>query len=119
MTANQLNEAVLRQLDELVDEFELLRKRSQHDDCSDVIYEPKAFEIATRAYAAIERVSGARSPYCRRAEEIRQEKAYEQLKVLRLVGVVSSLRADLKAGYLSTIEEMIHGEMFGDFLEMV
>lgn len=78
----------------------------------------KAVEIATRAYAAIGRISGGSSAYSRRADEIRSEKTYEQEKVLRVTGVLQSLSADLKAGYLRSLEELVRGELFGDFLEM-
>ena len=36
----------------------------------------------------------------------------------KIVGVVTALQADLKAGYLKTVPELIHGEIFGDFLGM-
>lgn len=111
-------EVLAKQLDELVAEVLDFRTNSSHDDCSDVMSETKAVEIATRAYAAIERIGGRNSPYHVRAEEIRTENSYEQLKVLRLIGVMQSLSADLKAGYLKSLEELIHGELFGDFLEM-
>src|SRR5713101_5827978 len=117
-TRTMLIDEVGKQLDDLVSEVSQFRTRSAHDDCSDVMSETKAVEIATRAYAAIERIAGTKSPYHVRAEEIRGEKAYEQLKVMRLVGVLQSLSADLKAGYLRSVEELIHGELFGDFLEM-
>ena len=107
-----------KQLDDLVSAVSQFRGRSAHDDCSDVMSETKAVEIATRAYAAIDRIAAKNSPYHVRAEEIRGEQAYEQLKVMRLVGVLQSLSADLKAGYLRSVEELIHGELFGDFLEM-
>jgi hypothetical protein len=107
-----------KQLDDLVSEVSEFRSRSAHDDCSDVMSETKAVEISTRASAAIERIAGRKSPYHVRAEDIRAERAYEQLKVMRLVGVLQSLSADLKAGYLRSVEELIHGELFGDFLEM-
>jgi hypothetical protein len=106
------------QLESLVKEFAEFRARSEHDDCSDVMSETKAVELATRAYAAIERVTGKNSIYSRRAEEIRTKNAYEQLKVMRLVGVLQSLSADLTAGYLRSLEELVHGELFGDFLDM-
>ncbi len=110
--------AATKQLEDLVAEVAAFRAKSQHDDCSDVMSETKAVEIATRAYAAIQRVGGKGSPYETRAEEIRNQNAYEQKKVLRLVGVLQSLSADLNAGYLRSLEELIHGELFGDFLEM-
>lgn len=111
-------ETLIKQLDELTNEVSQLRAKSAHDDCSDVMSETKAVEIATRGYAAIERIAGKDSRYYVRAEQIREDQAYEQLKVLRLVGVLQSLSADLKAGYLRSVEELIHGELFGDFLEM-
>ena len=114
MIANLFSE----QLESLVKEFAEFRARSEHDDCSDVMSETKAVELATRAYAAIERVTGKNSIYSRRAEEIRTKNAYEQLKVMRLVGVLQSLSADLTAGYLRSLEELVHGELFGDFLDM-
>ena len=35
-----------------------------------------------------------------------------------LVGILQALSLDLKAGHLRSVEELIHGELFGDFLEM-
>ncbi len=111
-------ENLTKQLDGLISEWSDFRSRSGHDDCSDVMSETKAIEIATRACAAIERIGGKHSAYHVSAEEIRSDQVYWQLKVLRVVGVLQSLSADLKAGYLRTLEELIHGEVFGDFLEM-
>jgi len=34
------------------------------------------------------------------------------------IGAVEALRADYDRGFLSSISEMIHGELFADFLEM-
>ncbi len=116
--AQDLTDALAQQLDDLIAEFTSFRERSKHDDCSDVMSEEAAVAIGTRAHAAIERISGKNSVYTRRAEEILSEKAYEQLKVKRLVGVVDSLSHDLKAGYLKSCEELIHGEVFADFLDM-
>lgn len=107
-----------KQLDDLVSEVSQFRGRSAYDDCSDVMSDTKAVEIATRALAAIERIAGRNSPYHIRAEEIRCQQAYEQQRVICLIGVLQSLSADLKAGYLRSVEVMIHGELFGDLLEM-
>jgi len=106
------------QLDTIVAEYEDARCRSQHDDASDVISNTKAVEMVTRARAAIERVGGRTSAYAREAEAIVPTKAHEWAKLWRLVGVAQSLSHDLKAGYLSSLEELVHGEVFGDFLEM-
>ena len=118
MSSASTSAVFIQQLDGLVAEVGQFQARSAPDDCSDVMSEPKAVEIATRAYAAIERVSGKSSMYSRRAEEIRKSNVYEQLKVIRVTGVLSSLSADLKAGHLKSLEELIYGEVFADFLEM-
>ncbi len=44
--------------------------------------------------------------------------AYLSTKVLTLVGVVEALKADIEAGYLDTLRELLHSELFADFLEM-
>lgn len=113
-----VNQVLVRPLDELITEFEQFRARSQHDDCSDVIDATKAVEMITRSRAAIERLTGRKSPYQRQADEILAGKAYEQFKLVRLTGVLRSLKADINAGYLKTFEELIHADLFADFLEM-
>ncbi len=107
-----------RPLDELAAEVERLCANAQHNDCSDRIDAAKATEILTRARAAIERLSGGLTSYRDQAKQIFDMQAYEQYKLLRVIGVVRSLSADIKAGYLRTIEELIHGELFADFLDM-
>ncbi len=118
MAPSPTNSAFIQQLDGLVNEISQLQARSRHDDCTDVMPESKAYEIATRAYTAIERVSGKASHYTCRADMIMESGAYEQLKVMRILGVLRSLSADLMAGHLQSLEELIHGAVFADFLEM-
>jgi len=118
MAPSPTNSAFIQQLDGLVNEISQLQARSRHDDCTDVMPESKAYEIATRAYTAIERVSGKASLYTCRADMIMESGAYEQLKVMRILGVLRSLSADLMAGHLQSLEELIHGAVFADFLEM-
>ena len=35
-----------------------------------------------------------------------------------LLGILKALRADYAAGYMTTVEELIHADLFSDFLEM-
>ncbi|MDY0341464.1 MAG: hypothetical protein RBS17_09685 [Coriobacteriia bacterium] len=72
----------------------------------------------TRARAVIERVAGSASPYGEQCTDILSENATEAYKANRLVGVLHSLRADVDGGYLETVAQLIHGEVFSDFLEM-
>jgi len=118
MAPSTITAAFVQQLDDLVNEIGQFPARSPHDDCSDVMPESKAVEIATRAFAAIERVSGKSSVYARQADKIRESGTYKQREVMLLMGVLRSLSVDLKAGHLQSLEELIHGEVFADLLEM-
>jgi len=72
--------------------------------------------IATRLKAAILRLSPPGGEYAHRAakfDEARPGYAAEHLN-----GVLLALRADLAAGYVQGLAELLHAEVFSDFLEM-
>lgn len=106
------------QLDRLVSEYYEFRRRSKYDDASDVISNTKVREMKTRAMAAIERVGWRKSVYYEQAQSIIAETDHDYIHLYKLIGVLESLSADIKAGYLQSVAELIHGEIFGDFLEM-
>jgi len=69
--------------------------------------------------AAVERVAGRASVYFQKVSTPRDKK--DQLGwdyLAAQIGVVKSLLHDIRSGYLKSFEELIHGELFGDFLEM-
>jgi hypothetical protein len=80
-------------------------------------------KMQTRCLAAIERATGRESIYYEQAKFIIDTKnidtkddAWKQLT--NLVGVTQSLLYNIRAGYMKTLEELVHGEMFCNFLEM-
>jgi hypothetical protein len=80
-------------------------------------------KMQTRCLAAIERATGRESIYYEQAKSIIDTKnidtkddAWKQLT--NLVGVTQTLLYNIRAGYIKTLEELVHGEMFCDFLEM-
>jgi len=113
----KIPDQAIAQLDEVLQEFKELRARSKHDDLSD---HPAGVVVRfiTRARAVVLRVAGNPSGYVDQCEEILRDKGYPGFKAKHLVGVVDSLRADAAAGYLESQRELIHGELFADFLEM-
>jgi hypothetical protein len=114
----RLDAAFLRQLDDLLAEYDALRRKSKRNDLSD-LPNTDTIRFITRARAAIPRITGHSSLYTRQCEEIVANKiSYPGDRVNSLVGVIRSLHTDLKAGYLKTMNELIRGELFGDFLEM-
>ena len=74
--------------------------------------------LVTRSVAAIHRIAGATSVYARDAARI--EGDYESVfsQISPIIGVVGALRDDLATGCLETLTELIHAEIFADFLDM-
>lgn len=108
----------IKQLESVINEYTKHIEQSQYDDGSDVISEALVRQLQTRAIAAIERTSGKSSVYYERANAVFQENDHIYNKLAGVVGVTESLLIDVKSGYLQSFEELIHANLFGDFLEM-
>jgi hypothetical protein len=68
----------------------------------------------------IERATGGNSVYFKQAMSIYNKKppeAHGWTKLAEQIGVVQSLLINIKKGYLKSLEEIIHGDVLGDFLE--
>ena len=107
---------LLAQLDAVIKPAKVLKTKylSHPLDIDDT----EAHELVTSARAAIDRIAGHNSAYFRHAKEIMDASGYVQHKMLSMLGVVESLRANVEAGYIQSVTELIHGELFGDLLEM-
>jgi hypothetical protein len=105
------------QLEMLVKEYTDLMSRSKYDDGSD-IGETAIRDLQTRCFAAIQRAAGIDSIYYKKASEIGETNTHVYDHVAGQVGVVKSLLSDIRNGFLKSLEEIIHGDLFADFLEM-
>jgi hypothetical protein len=74
--------------------------------------------LQTQCLAAVERASGRQSIYFERLRSIEQTVNHVWGHLKEQVGVAKSLLSDIKNGYLKSLEEIIHGDIFSDFLEM-
>ncbi|MGB3364908.1 MAG: hypothetical protein WBB48_09030 [Thermodesulfobacteriota bacterium] len=106
------SEQLLDQIDDVLIEYEQHNKRVIH--LSEVIQ----IQIVTRIRAALVRICTNDSVYIRQAEEIIKAYSYPADQADFLYGILKSLRADLEAGYIENITELLHGELFSDFIEM-
>ena len=106
------------ELDALVQEYATALGQSQHDDASDVLSEVRVRQMQTRCLAAIERAASRNSVYFEQAMGILNTKNHAWGHLAGQIGVADSLLHNIRSGYLKTIEELLHGEVFGDFLEM-
>lgn len=72
-------------------------------------------ELIVRMDAAIERLAPRSSRYVQEAEKFRR---YEgRARSVQLAGILQALKEDVNAGWLKTVEELIHADTFSDFLE--
>lgn len=107
-------QAMIAQLDVLLADFEALLTKSQYDDLSDLPVESGV--LANRFQAAIDRLTIPGDAYAHRADQQRAMDAHVRLEELRYIAL--ALRDDLKAGWTKSVVEIIHANMYGDYLDM-
>lgn len=118
MTTRNTNQ-ILSQIDELIARFESIERRKKYLDYSDI--DPsEASELVVSGIAAIQRCAGANSPYYRELKEVIEKIDHyrAQMRIPHVGGALKAVRAAIVAGYLVNYEELIHANLFSDFLEM-
>jgi hypothetical protein len=81
-------------------------------------------EITTLACAAIKRLAPPDSAYLQQMDAVFSttskslSRSKEEEIEFRLQGILRALRADYDAGRLQSFQELIHADLFSDFLEM-
>jgi hypothetical protein len=111
-----VSDKLISHLDKILAEFYSLQERGGEDYSDLHTFDIQGF--LTMAQAAIEQIGGSNSVYARDVKEIMDEGYGCAYEVASIAGVVKALRAGLEAGYLQGITELIHGELFADFLDM-
>ena len=109
---------VVAQLESVIDEYNHYRSQSRHKDASDVIDRLRRRELQVRALAAIERAAGKSSVYYEQAIADLEQKSNSATILACIIGVAESLLTDIRAGYLKSLAELLHADVFSDFLEM-
>jgi hypothetical protein len=95
------------------------RRRSKYDDLSD-LKDGTLEQVVTTLSSTIERLAPPGSPFRSRCSEILSTWAPQAYHMTHtaLVGVLKSLRQAYEHGYLETVEELVHADLFADFLGM-
>jgi hypothetical protein len=111
-------DAIVSQLETVIAGANELRQGSQYDDASDRPDE-LLMQARLRLAGAIERFAPPGSEYMEAVSRTNEYYgASHALAMIELSGVAAALRDDYAAGYLTTVQELVHGELFEDFLEM-
>ena len=114
-----MTETFTKQLEGLIAEYQSAIHQSRYSDASDVLTRTQAVDLNTRSIAAIERISGRNATYFRQVTKLDSNGQNNPWYALsNLIGIAKALLSDIQNNYLSSFEETVHGDMFGDFLEM-
>jgi hypothetical protein len=110
--------SIEEQLAKVVSEYEAASAKSKYGDASDKLSKTQVWDLQTRCIAAIERAVGRRSVYYERATAVEKRESHEWDHLAGQIGIARSLLSDIRAGYLRSLEELVHADVFADFLEM-
>lgn len=105
------------QIETLLKEVSRALAASPHDDLSGGLSDTELMKIRAQLNAAIKRLAPAGSSYVNDADGITHG-GFHGTAVVDLAGILSALGSDYELGYIQTVEELVHGTIFDDFLEM-
>ena len=114
-----LLEDVLKEINSALSSYETMNKQSKYNDMSDLT-EDNLAEIVTTLHATIQRWAPAGTSYAEQANAIFHDHVPSRYYSAHrpLAGVLRSLRQAYEQGYLSTVQQLVHADLFADFLEM-
>jgi hypothetical protein len=112
------SDIIIKQIDEVLKRHDELRKSSQYDDLSD-LGKPVTSELLALIVATIERFAPTGSAYLTSTQAtLKKIGEYNAVNIRYVVGNLRALRTAYASGYLATVTELVHAELFADFLEM-
>jgi len=109
---------ILKQIDEVLKHYTDLRKNAQYEDLSD-LGEPVTSELLALMVATIERFAPPGSAYLTSTRAtLKKMGEFNSVNIPYVLGNLRALRSAYEAGYLASVAELVHAELFADFLEM-
>jgi hypothetical protein len=111
-------EVAIAQVDAALAAVDDLRGAAQTGDWSDLPSEGAAVQV--QCIATVERLTKPGSSHRALIKRCEEDSAHWQHKdvIETAVGSLRALKREIEAGFLTTLTELIHGELFADFLEM-
>ncbi len=115
----ELKEKYLNQIKEILEDY----KRIVLPIISKAFHPPfekrnEIHSIITRVVTAIERITTKKSDYYKLTEAILKKKEDDRKKVAHVIGVLEGLNKNLEGDYLKSYSELIHADIFSDYIEM-
>ena len=106
------------QLESVIKDYDSTTQNASYEDASDKLDITEVSDLRTRCIAAIERASGSNSTYRKRINENTIDKYNDWHYLRKEIGVAKALLSDINNNYMQSFEEILHSDMFGNFLEM-
>jgi len=115
---DKVEKAIIDQIKSALKKYSEYRKKSAHDNLND-LQRSDIIEIITILTSTIERLSPPKSTYIMNLSDIHAHVGRTSYKcILPLIGILRALKSDYEAGYIHSVYELIHADIFSDFLEM-
>lgn len=112
------SKAIIDEIDSVLKTYADYSASSKYDDLSDMKREVTN-EVLTLLAATIDRTSTKNSVYRQQAEAAYSQYGRDNSHIITiLTGVLRALKADYVAGRLISVTELVHADVFSDFLEM-
>lgn len=110
-------EILIKQLDAIINDYAAMSERSEYTDLSDLSKQERQ-SLVTRSISATHRISGQNSTYALEMERIFKSMPHIQHHLSSIIGIAQALKEDLNSGYIQSLTELVHSEVFADFLDM-
>ena len=108
-----------KQLKSVISAYESAYSQAMHDNALVEIFSlTQITDLQMRCITAIERAAGRNSTYFERVMKMSMEKKRPYYQIACQIGVAKGLLSDIENGYLQSFEEIIHGDLFADYMEM-
>ena len=112
------NEHFIKQAKEIIDEYNLIKRQSQYNDISD-LSEELLTRLITKSKSFVVRVVGEKSEYYKDIISALTEKRLGLGTNLKyVIGSITALKEDLENDYLKSYSELLHSEIFSDYIEI-
>jgi hypothetical protein len=109
---------ILKQIDACLAVYRQLQERSKYDDLSD-LPNREVTGLITTVFETIKRFAPRGSQYRESMDRLIEIHGVSSGTVLpHVIGVLDSLWAAYAKGFLTSVAELIHADIFSDFLEM-
>lgn len=112
------NEYFIKQAQEIINEYNLTKSRAKYVDLSD-LSEELLTRLITKSKSFVVRVVGEKSEYYKDIiSALNQRNLGLGTNLSYVIGSIIALKEDLDNDYLKSYSELLHSEIFSDYIEI-